>query len=150
MVIILWNADKGKVLSLMSSLHTEGVGAASQWQLPGKHPLIHVTFPMKPPLFFEQKYVVLTGIHSSHLRTGSLLFSYKQMSTGQNLPPLKPVAKRCLSLLQHNMHSISLQGKKEREAESYSSPITLQISLGCPFFLARLSTSCCVHPDHEL
>lgn len=98
----------------MSALHIEQVSAASQWHLPGKHPLIHVTLPIKLLLFFEQKYVVWTGIHSSHLSTGSLLFSYKQISTGQNLSPLKPVAKLCLSLLQHDMHSISLQGKKER------------------------------------
>lgn len=111
MDITLWNTVKRKVLS---AFHTERVGAASQWHLPGKHPLIRVIFPIKPPLFFEQKYAVLTGIHSSHLSTGLLLFSYKQISTGQNLPPLKPVAKRCLYLLQDGTHSVSLRGEKER------------------------------------
>lgn len=58
-------------------------------------------------------YAGLTGIHLSHLSTDFLLFHYEQISPGQNLSPLKPVAKLPL-FVQDNMHSESLQGKRER------------------------------------
>lgn len=92
---------------IMSAIHIEQGSTTSQWHLPGKWPLIHGIFLIKPPLLFKQKYVVLTDIHSSHLSPGLLLFSYKQINAVQSLPSLKFVAKLCFSLLQHDAHSSS-------------------------------------------
>lgn len=98
----------------MSVLHIKQVGATTQRHLLGKQPLISGVFPIRTLPLFEQTYVVLTDVHSSHLCTVSLLM--KQINTVQDLPSLKHVAKFSFQ----TWHPfIIIQNAKERWTESY-------------------------------